>query len=908
MLNLNFKLSILFTIVILSLPISYTFSQCPSQNCDFVIDTDTNHDMSFWITEAFNQGIQLVWTTPPSFPLWPSYWSFVNVNNVCIIGSQNLIINQSVGFDNCTVASDNVLIEVSDDLSALRSFGSTFQGCSGDWPGIQSSARFVGLFAGTVVRDADIGLEVTNTGRAMVVRSAFSDCGTGLDWSGSSNWGLRQNTFTDCTIGLISRSTLFNYPTDNSGAFLQSGGRSTFEDNDQSIVIAGSEANLWGCDVNLNGGYSRHSGIHIQHGSPVQTVFANNMNIWNCRFGIFDNCRTLCRLEDISLENIDRYGISKNQNGSMEYINVDHIGVDLPILAVNTNLSVDVTIRDCEYVGCHPSDDESLVMIGAAGSVLLESNTAFDVRSGMGVFDLQNTSEVVAIGNALNMNTGQFGIGLMGNTGSKFNLNSFNGGESGIHLDGHENTEVCENSFFSLTTGILYEVSPTSEIKRNTFYNTTNGVDISMGGVGPQSHHGNCFVTSSAATDNVQTSEFIYDPADSTPDCPLEAQGATADMFTNESGQTLTECEISAIVSPPGDDTESCEGPDGTYPGPCCTLWDYPDCDYLIDYYGGYNSFSQPSAWAMMQTITAWWNQMVTANGAPGLPMPPGYLDCITVIEMEGSEGEGEFGSLNQDDVVAQAALLSKLELALSYSSGESAELEELNSLINNNKNILSAMSAPVDDEMIVQLTNEISVLYAEIVQIQSDRSARRESLATEVLSEITTLSSSYDFVETQNMVIRLRASHLKSDLSFDNSDWSDLIAAANSCPVEVGQATYDARILYYLEGGGPHPLTYNNNCLQLTERASNNITYNSDYKIHPNPTSNELLLSNKYVGSIAHLSIQNIYGENLMTRENIDLSSSYSIDVSSLSAGTYFMIISGSNDLIHTKRFIKID
>ena len=64
-----------------------------------------------------------------------------------------------------------------------------------------------------------------------------------------------------------------------------------------------------------------------------------------------------------------------------------------------------------------------------------------------------------------------------------------------------------------------------------------------------------------------------------------------------------------------------------------------------------------------------------------------------------------------------------------------------------------------------------------------------------------------------------------------------DVVEAAYACPQEVGSAVYKARILYHKVWNGPHPLTYDVECNQLSLRESKQSPATDEYQVYPNPT-----------------------------------------------------------------------
>jgi len=108
------------------------------------------------------------------------------------------------------------------------------------------------------------------------------------------------------------------------------------------------------------------------------------------------------------------------------------------------------------------------------------------------------------------------------------------------------------------------------------------------------------------------------------------------------------------------------------------------------------------------------------------------------------------------------------------------------------------------------------------------------------------------------------------------------------------------------------HPLSYNENCQQIDLREDHSAEPITEFAIYPNPTRAILKVAhngNSNQSFVANLTIYNLLGESVWTKENAVLSNTYEIDLSKLSNGTFLLEIKSQEfDKTEFLKFIKID
>ncbi|HMR90424.1 MAG TPA: T9SS type A sorting domain-containing protein [Saprospiraceae bacterium] len=126
------------------------------------------------------------------------------------------------------------------------------------------------------------------------------------------------------------------------------------------------------------------------------------------------------------------------------------------------------------------------------------------------------------------------------------------------------------------------------------------------------------------------------------------------------------------------------------------------------------------------------------------------------------------------------------------------------------------------------------------------------------------------------------------SSTALTNSEWDQLRIIANTCPLEGGKAVYEAQALLSVIGEIDFP-QYNVACQPVTPRVrSNDVGTDDIAKISPNPTTGIINIAPNIDG-VYTISIQDISGRMLLTKEN---SGYLSIDLSTFMSGLYFYTI----------------
>ena len=646
-------------------------------DCDFVINTNINANSSHWIPIAMaNGGMGQMVSASGSFS---DYFQFENVT-VCVLGNQPLMIDQDMGFDDCTVFSD-VAITVdgsSSHRNALRSINTDFFPCDNWWPGLKTGQRgFLGLFYGTTVNGAGIGAEGSINGRLQSTEVVYNDCDTGIDYSCNAHWGLFDNVFYGGNIGILARYGNFVYPALHSGSW---------DEN------AEDDSYFHGCNtgININGSNTAAvAGFNINDAAYASVIVSlttlsfegRNLKIDGADdHGIVDNSSLSFTLENCEISNTGSVGIAKW--GSSTVIMRDDVfnncnGVLVSTFSARNIDAVHVEnciVNDCStFLSVRP-----MINFTESNNVTLLNNVVETVAGTGVLFDLQMCNNIIAHDNNITLADNQTGIGILDGANSDFRTNVFTGiSESkGIHLVGHASNNFCDNTFTSTGTGVLFDASPTGQLVVNTFTGNGNAIDISMSPLGPQEHNGNCWDGSGADSDNPQGSVFLVNNSDNT--CQRSPNSVSQTWFQNELGNAKFDCSSLPPVDPVDPEIFDCGG----YPPPCCTLTIPPDCDWYIENFGEPDPTDPAAVAAWIQTVREWATAYAAATNQPYIVDP---ASCIPPVIEEEPPSEGEDIRVRASFLQAagqQAIQSVKLSQAMNFTAAQSVEIEDLESEI----------------------------------------------------------------------------------------------------------------------------------------------------------------------------------------------------------------------------------
>jgi len=890
-------------------------------SCVFSIDTDISNLSSYWIQEAINQGGLGQMTNPPSSH-WPQHFEFQGVD-VCISGGQELLINQDMGFSNCDVFSDvQITVGSSGGRNALRSILTSFSPCdNAEWPGINTGDGFAGMFFGTTINDATTGVTTTADGRLISTDVTYNNCGIGIDYSSEVHWGMFRNTFNSSNIGIFVNGGNFSYPVNHAGQWRANAqDDSNFNDiNNIGIMLQGESAQVSGVNITGNNGFQ---GIQVSNQNAE--FVGMNINVTDFEFGIVDASSISFTLSESEIMTSAIAGISKVGNSDFTLNNVDFTNATRPITFIQPGTVSSVFIEGSDFMGCTGFGQSGLVIIQSADNVTLIGNVVDDFATGLMAFDIDLSNNIIASGNSISLDDDQTGIFVSGGSVSDFRDNVFVGTNAsvGVRFDGHGDNALCNNNFTGHASGIILNNSAQGQLIVNAFTNNLFGVNIFQSPLGLQDHNGNCWDGSGANTDIETTSIFTVDLQNNPQGCQLVPNGASPVWFdTSNPGNTKTDCSsLPPLFGEDDDDNDNDLLCEGGYPPPCCSLEIPPDCDWFLENFGSPDPDDPGAVAAWFLEVTTWYNAY---NEVAGWPSGPDVSDCIQNViddedEDEGGEGDGEEdgdgGNRPTTEnflqaLEAQSEVLLMLNSATRYTSAQETKVEKFIGKVQKRRDLLQLYELPQHESTFIRYNEIMKLFYDKIEVVNQEYINDQQEIATHVMETASSLPAPYPFMETQNNVLRLRAKNLLVDATFTEADWQDLIAAANSCAYEIGQAAYYARSIYYLKGEGPHPITYQDNCQDLDLRARKTNLTEKVFRLFPNPASQELMLSYNGPTFVEKIEIYNTLGEKIRTIKNLDFSQDLKINIRELASGTYLMKIKTAEETTEQiMKFIKIE
>lgn len=898
---------------------------CCNENSDLTIYLDINPNLSYWFGTSAASEVTTDYATSETRPNGVSYMEFSGMTITVINGdgpNNNLIINENSGFNNCTINMPRGS-SIIQEGGHLYIENTTIQSCSGFWEGIVTEFDRLLYIVSSTLTSAVNCVSIVENSRIQIVDGTFTNSTRGiLIFDEFLNYGFRGNQFSNLAVGLINASPIFFYPTNNAGQMIVGpDSRSienltTFTNCHTAIINDNDMLRLAGIDIDQ----SAAIGISIEDNSFSGMAFVQLQHI------------TISNSEDAMdiIPTLDRFSFYSSQishcqdgfivNGGPTFmlsdVDFDHVVDPFEFVAPSPNYAPNDIHRlsNCDFSNC---SGDQIVRITGANNMIVSLNSVTNILQDNSLaFDLDLTRNMAFRWNT-NVelsNTNQTGIFSNGGNINTYRANNINGnsGGTGLHLDGDNQSFLCNNEISNTDIGLELEGTASLRVISNGFNDTDDGINITGSPIGDQVHHENCWNNSDAECDAALRvdSEFFYNPdepcyiADNQVPGLWFMQPGPNDADPPSPGSAGCNMDPNVIVEDEDELVEEDCCPNGCYGPPCCTMHDLPTCADLVEYFSGgaSNSLNKGQQWSLYQEISQWWAAFTSAIGMPGLPIPPELVNCwqdITPNGNDNSEGGSEteensssttISNTTVSTIVAQGQLIHQLESAQSYASAENEQLNNLNTEITLLTEQLDQLDIRENESEIVVLKGRLQTKFQNIKELKAIKAIESSSVSTTIVEEVNVLPEPFDFVTHQNNIISVQAKLLSTNLpDITESDHSDIIAAANSCAYEVGQAAYTARSLYY-KLGGPHPSEYNDEilCQAVDARSNRNIANELDVTIHPNPTMNKVIINFAKVVHGIRLQITNLQGT-IIDEYNIkDNTNSFEVDLSNYTEGMY--------------------
>ncbi|MBK9257895.1 MAG: PKD domain-containing protein [Saprospiraceae bacterium] len=179
---------------------------------------------------------------------------------------------------------------------------------------------------------------------------------------------------------------------------------------------------------------------------------------------------------------------------------------------------------------------------------------------------------------------------------------------------------------------------------------------------------------------------------------------------------------------------------------------------------------------------------------------------------------------------------------------------------------------------------------------------------AFELIAKISLLPEPYPFLILHKSVWQMQLRVLiEGDDVLTNTEWDQLRAIANMCPLEVGNVVYRAQNLMAIKG----EMIYTDMasvCDRTELRKKSESSKNGKLSIYPNPTNGQIMINLPDDVQLIRFFISDITGKFIEIKQTENINNNLlQFDVSQLEGGVYFMKMIDQNEKIYQSRIIVI-